>query len=99
MKLFGKIGDSSSPKSVHKVFGEMPRKVFKCGGHVGRAHGNNIKDLGQQTQFSAGQISKLKEQFPKVEFVKCDCKCHNKSCRCLSGQFLKTTVLLFASIQ
>ena len=83
-------GDSSSQKSVHKVFGEVPRKVFKCGGHVGRAHGNNMKDLAKQKQFSAGQISRLKVQFPEVEFVKCDCKRHNKSCGCLSEQFIKT---------
>ena len=40
-------GDSSSQKSVEKVFGAEPRRVFKCGGHVGRAHGNNLKDLAK----------------------------------------------------
>ena len=27
-------GDSSAQKSVEKVFGAVPRKVFKCGGRV-----------------------------------------------------------------
>ena len=53
-------GDSSSQKSVEKVYGEVPRRVYKCGGHVGRAHGNNLKELSKQKEFSATQISRLK---------------------------------------
>ena len=60
-------GDSSAQKSVEKVFGAEPNKVFKCGGHVGRAHGNNLKDLAKQKQFSATQIAKWKGKFPEVE--------------------------------
>ena len=84
-------GDSSSMKSVEKVFGAEPRKVFKCGGHVGRAHGNNLKKLAKQKQFSATQIARLKEKFPDVEHVKCACKRQSKTCGCLSDTFTKNT--------
>ena len=83
-------GDSSSEKSVRKVFGDVPRKVFKCGGHVGRAHGNNLKDLAKQKQFTAAQISKLRQEFPEAESIKCMCKRHNKTCGCLSEQFMNS---------
>ena len=38
-------GDSSSAKSVAKYHGEG--KVFKSGGHVGRAHANNLKEVAK----------------------------------------------------
>ena len=60
-------GNSSSQKSVEKVFGAEPRRLFKCGGHVGRAHANNLKDLAKLKVFSATQISKWKDTFPAVE--------------------------------
>ena len=82
-------GDSSSQKSVEKVYGKEPRKVFKCGGHVGRAHANNLKELAKQKVFSATQITRLKEKFPMVESTKCNCKRHSKSCGCLSDAFIK----------
>lgn len=81
-------GDSSSQKSVEKVFGEEPRRVFKCGGHVGRAHANNLKELSKQKVFSATQISRLKTTFPDVESAQCQCKRHSKSCGCLSDTFI-----------
>ena len=65
---------------MEKVFGAEPRKVFKCGGHVGRAHGNNLKDLAKQKQFSATQIARLKEKLPDFEKAKCACKRHSKTC-------------------
>ena len=82
-------GDSSSQKSVEKVFGAEPRRVFKCGGHVGRAHANNLKDLAKQKVFSAGQITKWKDTFPAVESAKCACKRHSKTCGCLSDAFIQ----------
>ena len=60
-------GDSNSQKLVEKVSGAEPRTVFKCGGHVGRAHANNLKDLSKQKVFSATQITKWKNKFPAVE--------------------------------
>ena len=43
-------GDSSAAKSVRQQFPEA--KVFKCGGHVGRAHYNNLKEASKRKQFS-----------------------------------------------
>lgn len=67
-------GDSSSQKSVEEVFGAEPRRVFKCGGHVGRAHVNSLKDLAKPKVFSPAQISKWKATFPAIESAKCACK-------------------------
>lgn len=83
--------DSSSQKSVEDVFGEVPRRVYMCGGHVGRAHGNNLKDISKQKEFPATQIARLKEQFPEVATVKCWCKRHSKTCGCIWKQFIKTS--------
>ena len=52
---------------LRKCWGAEPTKVFICGGHVGRAYGNNLKDLAKQKQFSATQIVKWKRKFPEVE--------------------------------
>ena len=43
--------DSSSEKSFREVYGDgASARVMKCGGHVGRAHGNALKDLkGKKT--------------------------------------------------
>ena len=38
--------DSSSAQSVHKHQPEA--RVFKCGGHVGRAHYNQLKTVAKQ---------------------------------------------------
>ncbi|XP_048585672.1 uncharacterized protein LOC125568208 [Nematostella vectensis] len=83
-------GDSSSKKSVHNVYGEEPpQRVYKCGGHVGRSHGNNLKDFAKQKAFTSGHISKWKELFPEMENLKCHCTRHSKNCGCFSEQFLK----------
>ena len=38
--------DSSAEKSFREVFGDSTSAhVMKCGGHVGRAHGNALKDM------------------------------------------------------
>ncbi|EDO42603.1 predicted protein [Nematostella vectensis] len=83
-------GDSSSKKSVHNVYGEEPpQRVYKCGGHVGRSHGNNLKDFAKQKAFTSTHISKWKELFPEMENLKCHCTRHSKNCGCFSKQFLK----------
>lgn len=81
-------GDSSSSKSVENAFG--PGKVFKCGGHVGRAHANNLKDMAKQKVFSAQQIANHKAKFPAVESAKCECKRYSQTCGCLSETFIKS---------
>lgn len=79
--------DSSSAKSVLQHFPNG--KVYKCGGHVGRAHINNLKDSAKMKTFSATFVSKHKEEFPLVESVKCKCTRHKPGCGCLSDAFLK----------
>lgn len=81
-------GDSSSQKSVENVYGKEPKRVFRCGGHVGRVHANNLKDLAKIKVFSATQISRLKNKFPEAESAKCHCARHSKSCGCLSDTFI-----------
>ena len=39
-------GDSSSAKSVQKYHPDG--KIFKCGGHVGRAYFNQLKELAKK---------------------------------------------------
>jgi len=80
--------DSSSRSSVESVYGAEPQRVFKCGGHVGRAHGNNLKEAAKLKRFSAGQISKWKAKFPGMEDLVCKCKRHSKGCGCLSERFI-----------
>ena len=71
-------GDSSSANSVnhHHPNG----KVYKCGGHVGRAHTNNLKEAAKKKKFSAATKSQFKEKFPQIETAKCKCTRHKAGC-------------------
>lgn len=80
--------DSSAKNSVEEVFGAEPQRVYKCGGHVGRAHGNNLNDLAKIKQFSAGLVSLWKKTFPEMENLKCHCTRHSQTCGCLTKQFI-----------
>lgn len=42
-------GDSSAAKSVS--LHHPAAKVYKCGGHVGRAHSNNLKEAAKKKEF------------------------------------------------
>ena len=79
-------GDSSAAKSVRQQFPEA--KVFKCGGHVGRAHYNNLNEASKRKQFSANVIREFKGAFPLVETAKCKCDRHKAGCGCLGDSFL-----------
>ena len=79
--------DSSSSKSVLNHFPDG--KVYKCGGHVGRAHINNLKELAKMKTFSATFVSKHKEELPPVQSLKCKFTRHKSGCGCLSDAFLK----------
>ena len=61
-------GDSSSAKSValHHPNG----KVYKCGGHVGRAHTNCLKEAAKKKEFSVGTKNKYKDAFTQVSTAK-----------------------------
>ena len=74
-------GDSSSSNSVKR---HHPNgKVYKCGGHVDRAHTNNLKEAAKKKQVSAATKSQFKDKFPQVETAKCKCTRHKAGCGCL----------------
>ena len=79
-------GDSSAAKAVNKYH---PRgQIYKCGGHVGRAHYNQLKEASKKKVFSVDIQRKYKAKFPQVETVKCKCERHKSGCGCLSENFL-----------
>ena len=80
-------GDSSSAKSVVK---HHPNgKIYKCGGHVGRAHANSLKEAAKKKEFSSDIKTKYKERFPQVLTAKCQCTRHKAGCGCMSDSFIK----------
>lgn len=81
-------GDSSAAKSVTKQFPHA--KVYKCGGHVGRAHSKNLKEAAGKKQFSDKVISTYKDRFPAVVTAKCKCGRHSAKCGCLGDNCLTT---------
>lgn len=82
-------GDSSAAKaiSLHHPAG----KVYKCGGHVGRAHSNNLKEVAKKKEFSEHMKSKYKAKCPEIETAKRKCKQHRAGCGCISDSFIKRT--------
>ena len=66
--------------------------VMKCGGHVGRAHANALKELKSKMEFDGGYISKHKDELPAVEEVVCMCKGkrHSAKCDCFSDAFIES---------
>jgi len=52
-------GDSSSAKSVQKYHPDG--KIFKCGGHVGRAHFNQLKELAKKKVFCRHQTEEQRQ--------------------------------------
>lgn len=81
-------GDSSAAKAIaqHHPNG----KVFRCGGHVGRAHINQLKEAAKKNEFSTDIKRKYEAQFPSVRTLKCKCERHKAGCGCLSDSFLTT---------
>ena len=79
-------GDSSASKSVLAQYPEA--RVYKCGGHVGRAPHNNLKEAAKKKEFSANVIRDYQELFPSVTTAKCKCDRHKSGCGCLGDNFL-----------
>ena len=84
--------DSSSAKSFRYVFpdGSLSR-VMLCGGHVGRAHANNLKEYKSKKSVDQSFILTHKKNFPQVASAKCECagkRAHSKKCGCMSDEFL-----------
>ena len=87
VEVVWQYGDSSAAKSIslHHPAG----KVYKCGGHVGRAHSNNLREAAKKKEFSEDMKSKYKAKFPEIETAKCKCKRHRAGCGCISDSFTK----------
>jgi hypothetical protein len=79
--------DSSSANAMTKHHPDG--KVYKCGGHVGRAHTNNLKEASKRKVFPTAVIDRNIGKFPLIEKLKCTCKRHRKGCGCLSQGFIK----------
>ena len=79
-------GDSSAASAISIWHPEG--KIYKCGGHVGTAHYNKLKELAKQKEFSATLKKKHKGQFPAVLTAKCKCERHKAGCGCLGESFL-----------
>ena len=79
-------GDSSVAKAVAAHHPEG--KIYKCGGHVGRAHYNQLKEASKKKQFSTDIKNKYKEKFPQVQSVVCKGERHKSGCGCLGDSFL-----------
>ena len=85
--------DSSSEKSFREVYGDgASARVMKCGGHVGRAHGNALKDLKGKKTLTVDYKRKHAEKFPQVESVTCCCsgKRHKVGCGCINDAFIQS---------
>ena len=68
-------GDSSAAKSVKKH--HLEGKVCKCGGHVGRAHVNQLKEAAKK-DFTEGIKAKYRAKFHEVTSSKCICVRHRQ---------------------
>ena len=79
-------GDSSAAKAIRQYHPDGVQ-VFKCGGHVRRAHINQLKDVAKKKEFSADIKRKYKDSFPSVSSLKCKCDRHKAGCGCLSDSF------------
>ena len=64
---------------------------MKCGGHVGRAHGNALKDMKMKKTFTADYNKKYVKKFPTVESVSCCClgKKHKVGCGRITDSFIQ----------
>lgn len=80
-------GDSSSAKSV--MLNHPTAKVYKCGGHVGRAFTNRLKEVAKIKEFSNDLKRIHRGKFPLVDSAKCKCTRRKAGCGCLSDAFIK----------
>lgn len=86
MEVVWQDGDSSAAKAVAAHHPEG--KIYKCGGHVGQAHYNQLKEASKKKKLSIDIKNKYKEKFPQVQSVVCKCERNKSGCGCLGGSFL-----------
>ncbi|KAJ7355039.1 hypothetical protein OS493_028254 [Desmophyllum pertusum] len=79
-------GNSSAGKAIRNHHPDG--KVYKCGGHVGRAHVIQLNNAAKKKDYSADIKRKYKDRFPLVLSVKCKCERHKAGCGCLSENVL-----------
>ena len=84
--------DSSSAKSFRYVFPDSSlSRVMLCGGHVGRAHANNLKEYKGKKSVDQSFVAKYSKEYPELASAKCECagkRAHSKKCGCMSDEFL-----------
>lgn len=78
--MFSKPGHSARPPFMNTV--------YKCGGHVGSADFNQLKDAAKKKDFSADMKRKYKDMFPSVLTAKCKCERHKAGCGRLEDSYL-----------
>lgn len=86
-------GKMATPVHKNQWRNIMEKGVFKVGGHVGRAHTNNLQEAAKLKQFSETVKQQRREQFSEVDTAKCQCKCHSQTCGYLSEQFIKGALI------
>jgi hypothetical protein len=92
--------DSSSAYGFCYSFSnESDSKIMLCGGHVGRAHGNKLKELKTKSFVTSQFIALHQKKCPEIKSVKCCCvgKKHrfvstrnNPACGCISPGFIQS---------
>ena len=84
--------DSSSAKSFRYVFPDNSlSRVMLCGGHVGRAHGNNLKEYKGKKTVDLSFVATHQKNCPELGKAKCECagkRAHLKTCGCMSDECL-----------
>ena len=84
--------DSSSAKSFRYVFPDNSlSRVMLCGGRVGRAHGNNLKEYKGKKSVDLSFVATHQKNCPELGKAKCECagkRAHSKTCGCMSDEFL-----------
>ena len=84
--------DSSSAKSFRYVFPDSSlSRVMLCGGHVGRAHANNLKEHKGKKQVDQSFVASYIKNYPQLSAAKCECygkRAHSRNCGCMSDEFL-----------
>ena len=95
MEVVWQDGNSSAAKAL--VAHHPEGKIYKCGGHVGRAD-NQLKEATKKKQFSADIKNKYKQKFPQVQNAMCKCQRHKSGWEQLSNECPYQSFLLSPAV-
>ncbi len=96
--VYWQDADSSSSKSFRQFYPDKKEsRLMLSGGHVGRPHGNALKNHAKHKGLEQGYRNLHQTKFPDITSVACHCKKHSKGCGCLSKSFLSQAKLNFYS--